>query len=105
VAGLRAAGIGPRVVRRAYLVEAGLLSVIVLVTAAIAAAATTVPLLTPIQLVGGWAQAPILRLEIRPMTLVSVVVGVAVATALLCILVFTRFGRAARPASLRSADR
>jgi hypothetical protein len=105
VAGLRAAGIRPRTVRRAYVVEAAILAVVVLVTAAIAAAATTIPLLKPMQLVGGWAQAPILRLEIRPMTLVFVVVGVAVATALLCILVFTRFGRAARPASLRSADR
>ncbi len=59
VAGLRAAGIGPRAVRRA-LSRRGrtALASIVLVTAAIAAAATTVPLLKPIQLVGGWPQAP-----------------------------------------------
>jgi hypothetical protein len=56
------------------------------------------------ELVGGWAQAPILRLQIRPLTLAGVVIGVALATALLCAFVFTRFGRAARPAALRSAD-
>ncbi len=105
VAGLRAAGIGPRAVRRAYVVEAALLSLIVLVTAAIAAAATTVPLLTPIQLAGGWSQAPRLHLAVQPATLATVVFGVALFTALLCALVFTRFGRAARPAALRSADR
>ena len=105
VAGLRAAGIGPRAVRRAYVVEAVLLSVIVLVTAAIAAAATTVPLLKPIQLVGGWSQAPRLHLALQPITLATVVIGVALFTATLCALVFTRFGRAARPAALRSADR
>ena len=105
VAGLRAAGVRPRVVRRAYVVEAVLLATIVLVTAAIAAAATTVPLLTSMRLVGGWAEAPALRLEVRPLTLGAVVVGVALVTAALCILVFTRFGRAARPAALRSADR
>jgi hypothetical protein len=104
VAGLRAAGIGPRAVRRAYIVEALLLSVVVLVTAAIAAAATTVPLLEPIQLVGGWSQAPELDLAVQPLILAVVVIGVAVLTALLCALVFTRFGRAARPAALRSAD-
>jgi hypothetical protein len=105
VAGLRAAGIGPRAVRRAYVVEAVLLSVIVLVTAAIAAAATTVPLLKPIQLVGGWSHAPRLRLAVQPLTLAAVVIGVALFTAMLCAVVFTRFGRAARPAALRSADR
>jgi hypothetical protein len=105
VAGLRAAGIGPRTVRRAYVVEALLLSVVVLVAAAVTAVATTVPLLKPMQLVGGWALAPALRLEIRPLTLGVVVVGVAVLTAALCALVFTRFGRGARPAALRSADR
>jgi hypothetical protein len=36
--------------------------------------------------------------------LASVVAGVALLTALLCALVFTRFGRPARPAALRSAD-
>ncbi len=105
VAGLRAAGIGPRAVRRAYLGEAALLSVIVLVTAAVAAAVTTVPLLKPIELVGGWAQAPSVQLAVQPFTLTVVVVGVAVLTAMLCGLVFTRFGRAARPSALRSADR
>jgi len=104
VAGLRAAGIAPRAVRRAYVVEAVLLAGIVLGAATIAAAATTVPLLEPIQLVGGWAQAPELDLAVHPATLASVVVGVAVLTAVLCALVFTRFGRAARPAALRSAD-
>ena len=71
VAGLRAAGIGPRAVRRAYVVEAVLLSVIVLVTAAIAAAATTVSLLKPIQLAGGWSQAPRLHLAVQPITLAA----------------------------------
>jgi hypothetical protein len=104
VAGLRAAGIAPRAVRRAYLVEATLLATVVLVTAAIAAAATTVPLLKPIRLVGGWAQAPEVHLAVQPVTLAVVVLGVAVLTAMLCAVVFTRFGRAARPAALRSAD-
>jgi hypothetical protein len=104
VAGLRAAGIAPRAVRRAYVVEAGLLAGIVLVTATVAAAATTVPLLEPTRLVGGWAQAPELDLAVHPATLAYVVFGVAVPTAVLCALVFTRFGRAARPAALRSAD-
>jgi hypothetical protein len=71
----------------------------------VASVATTIPLLKPMQLVGGWTQAPILHPEIRPMTLAVVVVSVAAATALLCVLVFTRFGRAARPSALRSADR
>jgi hypothetical protein len=105
VAGLRAAGIGPRAVRRAYLEEAALLAGVVLVAAAVAAAATTVPLLKPLRLVGGWAQGPELELAVRPLTLGTVVVGVALLTALLCGIVFTRFGRAARPAALRSADR
>jgi ABC-type lipoprotein release transport system permease subunit len=105
VAGLRAAGIGPRAVRRAYLEEAVLLAGVVLVTAAVAAAATTVALLEPLRLVGGWAQGPELDLAVRPLTLGGVVVGVAVLTALLCGVVFTRFGRAARPSALRSADR
>ena len=105
VAGLRVAGIAPRAVRRAYLVEATLLALVVLVTAAIAAAVTTVPLLKPIRLVGGWAQAPELRLAVEPVTLAVVVIGVAGLTAVLCAFVFTRFGRAARPSALRSADR
>jgi putative ABC transport system permease protein len=105
VAGLRAAGIRPRSVRGAYLVEAVVLAVIVLVTAAIAAALTTIPLLKPMGLVGGWPPAPALRLEVRPLTLAAVVLGVAAATAVLCAVVFTRFGRSARPGSLRSADR
>jgi hypothetical protein len=105
VAGLRASGIRLRAVRRAYLVEATLLAGVVLVAAAIAAIATTVPLLEPMGLVGGWAQAPELRLEIRPLTLTVVVVGVALLTAGLCAFVFTRFGRAARPSALRSAER
>ncbi len=105
VAGLRAAGIRPRSVRGAYLVEATFLAAIVLVAAAVAAVLTTIPLLKPMELVGGWPQAPILRLEIRPLTLATVVLGVAVVTILLCAVVFTRFGRSARPAALRSADR
>lgn len=105
VAGLRSAGIGPRAVRRAYVVEAALLATVVLVAAGVAALATTVPLLTPMELVGGWAQAPTLRPSIRPVTVATVVVGCAVLVVALCSLVFTRFGRAARPAALRSADR
>jgi hypothetical protein len=105
VAGLRTAGIRPRTVRRAYVVEALILASVVLVTAAVASVATTIPLLKPMQLVGGWTQAPILHPEIRPMTLAVVVVSVAAATALLCVVVFARFGRAARPSALRSADR
>ena len=105
VAGLRAAGIGPRVVRRAYLVEAALLAAVVLVTATIAAVITTVPLLKPIRLVGGWPLAPELHLALDPLTLATVVIGVALLTAALCSFVFTRFGRSARPAALRSADR
>jgi hypothetical protein len=104
VAGLRAAGVRPRAVRRAYLVEASVLAGVVLVSAAIAAVATTVPLLKPVGLVGGWAHAPVLRLEIRPLALGGIVTGVALLTALLCAIVFTRFGRGARPAALRSAD-
>jgi hypothetical protein len=104
VAGLRAAGVGLRAVRRAYVVEAALLSAVVLVTAAVTAAATTVPLLEPIQLVSGWSHAPALDLAVRPLLLATVVVGVALLTALLCAVVFTRFGRAARPAALRSAE-
>lgn len=104
MAGLRAAGIGPRAVRRAYVLEAAVLSAVVLVAAAVTAAVTTVPLLEPIQLVSGWSEAPRLHLAVRPLTLATVVVGVAVLTALLCAVVFTRFGRAARPAALRSAE-
>ncbi len=105
VAGLRSAGIRPRAVRRAYVVEATVLATVVLVTSAVVAAATTVPLLKPMGLVGGWAHAPALELAVRPLTLGTVVVGVALMTAVLCAVVFTRFGRSARPAALRSADR
>jgi hypothetical protein len=104
VAGLRAAGIRPRAVRRAYLEEAALLAGIVLVSAVVGAALTTVPLLEPLRLVGGWAEAPELDLAVRPVTLAVVAVGVALLTALLCGVVFTRFGRTARPSALRSAE-
>jgi hypothetical protein len=105
VAGLRAAGIRPGAVRRAYVVEASSLAGTVLVTAALAAVATTVPLLEPMRLVGGWADAPELHLAVRPLTLTVVVVGSALVVAAVCALVLTRFGRAARPAALRSAER
>lgn len=104
-AGLRVAGVSPRSVRGAYTTEALILAAVVLVTSAVAAAATTVPLLRPMPLTGGWGQAPVLRLEVRPVTLAVVAVGVALGTAVLCTLVFTRFGRAARPSALRSGDR
>ncbi|HET7431076.1 MAG TPA: hypothetical protein VFJ89_06185 [Nocardioides sp.] len=105
VAGLRTAGIGPGSVRRAYLVEATWLAVIVLVTATVTAAATTHTLLTPMELVGGWADAPAVDLTLRPVMLLLVVVGTAVVTAVACAVVFTRFGRNARPSALRAADR
>ena len=105
VAGLRAAGLQPAVVRRAYLVEAGVLAGVVLVAAVIAAAATTTTLLRPMKLVGGWAEAPPIDLGLRPWTLAVVVLGVAVVTAASCAVVFTRFGRGARPSSLRAAER
>jgi len=105
VAGLRAAGNRPRAVRRAYVVEASLLALVVLVTAAVVAVATTVPLLTPIDLVGGWPEAPALHLRVRPVTLAAVLSATASVTAVVCTIVFTRFGRSARPAALRSADR
>jgi hypothetical protein len=38
-------------------------------------------------------------------TLATVVLGVSLLTAVLCAIGFTRFGRAARPAALRSAER
>lgn len=104
-AGLRVAGVRPRAVRRAYATEAGILAAVVLAASAVAAALTTVPLLEPMPLVGGWSQAPLLELEVRPGTLTAVVVAVAGVTAALCCLVFTRFGRGARPSALRSADR
>jgi len=105
VAGLRAAGLLPGVVRRAYLAEAGLLAAVVLVTAGVAAALATRPLLTPLDLVGGWAEAPVLTIGVRPATLVPVVLAVALVTAVACAVVFTRFGRGARPSALRGADR
>jgi hypothetical protein len=105
VAGLRAAGIGPRTVRRAYLLEAFLLAVIVLVTAAVTVAATTMTLLEPMELVGGWANAPAVDLALRPWIVGVVVGGAAVVTAVTCATVFTRFGRNARPSALRAAER
>jgi hypothetical protein len=105
VAGLRAAGLLPVVVRRAYVVEAVTLAGIVLVAAVVAAAATTTTLLGPMRLVGGWAVAPLIDLALRPWVLAVVGLGVAVVTAACCAVVFTRFGRAARPAALREADR
>jgi hypothetical protein len=105
VGALRAAGIRPGTVRRAYVVEAALMAGVVLVTGAIVAAATTVPLLEPMPLVGGWAEAPSLRLQVRPVTLIMVVLGVALVTAVLCAIAFTRLGRTSRPAALRSAER
>jgi hypothetical protein len=105
VAGLRAAGFVPHVVRRAYLVESLALAGVVLVGSAVAAAATMQTLLRPMRLVGGWPDAPLVVLGLRPWVLVPTVVGVAAVTALACVLVFTRFGRAARPAALRGADR
>jgi len=105
VAGLRAAGLLPRVVRRAYVVEALALAGIVLVAAGVAAAATTTTLLRPMRLVGGWTAGPAVDLAVRPWVLTSVALGVAVVTAVCCAAVFTRFGRAARPGALREADR
>jgi hypothetical protein len=105
VAGLRTAGITPRTVRRAYLVEAGLLAGVVLLAAGIAAVLATRALLTPLRLVGGWAEAPELTVGVRPWILVAVLLAVTAVTALACGIVFTRFGRGARPAALREADR
>jgi hypothetical protein len=105
VAGLRAAGLLPSVVRRAYLVEAVALAGILLVASGVAAAATTTALLRPMRLVGGWAVAPAVDLAVRPWVLTPITVGVAVVTAICCAVVFTRFGRSARPAALREADR
>ncbi len=105
VAGLRVAGLAPGTVRRAYVVEAGVLAGIVLVAAVVASAATTTTLLGPMRLVGGWAVAPLIDLAVQPWLLTAVGLGVAVVTAVCCTVVFTRFGRAARPAALREADR
>jgi hypothetical protein len=91
-------------VRRAYLGEAALLAGVVLVAAGVAAAAATRALLTPIHLVGGWAQGPVLSVGVRPWTLVPVLLAVTLVTAVACGVVFTRFGRPARPAALREAD-
>ena len=52
-----------------------------------------------------WTEAPPADLGLRPWTLAVVVVGVAVVTAVSCAVVFTRFGRGARPAALRAAER
>jgi hypothetical protein len=105
VAGLRVAGLRPRAVRRAYLVEAVVLAAVVLAAAVIAAAATMSTLLRPMKLVGGWADAPPLDLGLRPWTLAVVVLAVAAVTAASCVVVFTRFGRGARPSALRAAER
>jgi ABC-type lipoprotein release transport system permease subunit len=105
VAGLRVAGFAPRAVRRAYRVEAMVLGLVVLVGSALTAIATTATLLRPMRLVGGWSAAPPVVLSLRPLVLVPSVVGTALVVALACLLVFTRFGRSARPSALRSADR
>jgi hypothetical protein len=57
------------------------------------------------RLVGGWSEAPQVDLALRPWVLVPSVVGASAVVALACVVVFTRFGRSARPAALRSADR
>ena len=44
-------------------------------------------------------------LAVRPWVLTPVALGVALVTAVCCAVVFTRFGRSARPAALREADR
>jgi hypothetical protein len=105
VAGLRVAGFGPRAVRRAYLVEALALGLVVLTGSTLAALATMRTLLHPMRLVGGWAEAPPVDLTLRPWVLAPSVVGVSAAVAVACVVVFTRFGRSARPSALRSADR
>lgn len=105
VAGLRAAGVVPPVVRRAYVVEALVLAAVVLVAGAVAGAATMSTLLRPMRLVGGWAEAPPLDLALRPLTLAAVVLAVALVTAVACVVVFTRFGPGARPEALRAAER
>ena len=103
VAGLRSAGLAPRVVRRAYLGEAAVLAGVVLVGSGIAAVAATRALLTPVDLVGGWAAGPVPDIGVGPATLLPVL-AVALVTAVACAAAFTRFGRAARPAALREAD-
>jgi hypothetical protein len=105
VAGLRVAGIRPVAIRAAYLTEALVLAGVVLVTSAVATAATTGSLLHPMHLVGGWSYAPAVDLSLRPWVLAATCLGVAVVTAVSCLGVFTRFGRAARPSALRAADR
>ena len=104
VAGLRTAGLPLHAVRRAYLGEAALLAGVVLVAAGVAAVAATRALLTPIHLVGGWAEGPVLSVGVRPWTLVPVLLAVALVTAVACAVVFTRFGRPARPSALREAE-
>jgi hypothetical protein len=105
VAGLRVAGIRPKAIRSAYLSEAVVLAAIVLVTAGVVSAATTGSLLRPMHLVGGWDHAPAVDLSLRPWVLAAVGLGVAVVTAVSCVVAFTRFGRAARPSALRAAER
>jgi hypothetical protein len=105
VAGLRSAGVAPRAVRIAYLVEAVTLAAIVLVAAAVAGVATTSSLLRPMDLVGGWSAAPRVDDAVRPWLLGAVVVAMSLVTAAACAVTFTRFGRAARPSALREADK
>jgi hypothetical protein len=81
------------------------LGLVVLVGAAVPAIAVMKTLLRPMRLVGGWAEAPPVDLSLRPWVLVPSVAGTALAVALACLVVFTRFGRSARPSALRSADR
>jgi hypothetical protein len=104
VAALRVAGFAPRAVRRAYRVEAMVLGLVVLVGSAVTAIATTGTLLRPMRLVGGWSEAPSVQLSLRPWVLVPSVVGTSLVVAIACLLVFTRFGRTARPSALRSAE-
>ncbi|MGA8248745.1 MAG: hypothetical protein WB797_17690, partial [Nocardioides sp.] len=84
---------------------AAVLAGVVLVGAAIAAGTTTTTLLRPMGLVGGWTEAPPADLGLRPWTLALAVLAVAVVTAVSSAVVFTRFGRQARPAALRAAER
>jgi hypothetical protein len=104
-AGLRVAGFSSRAVRRAYRLEAMVLGLVVAIGSVIPAIATMNTLLRPMRLVGGWPEGPPVDLSLRPWVLVPSVVGTAAIAAIGCLLVFTRFGRSARPSALRSADR
>jgi hypothetical protein len=101
VASLRTAGVSLADVRRAYVVEAGLLAGVVLVAATAVSAAATATLLQPMRLTAGWAQAPPIQLGLRPWLLGGVVLGAAALVAAVCGVIFTRFGRGARPSALR----